>query len=273
MSSLTLDLHKAENNLRLSLLKVGIHNPPVAEVGFNMDVSGSFEDEHRDGLTNIVMARLVPWGLVFDPDKKLDVFSFSSNHGGKPAAYYVGEVTAENYSDYVKRNIIGKVPNWNGGTLYAPVLQMNRQHFGWIDGPATSAPAPEPKRGGLLGGLANLIGGGHSSTTPAPAAAPSGFPPKRKTLILFVTDGENDDHSQTMKVLQEMQDNGEHIYIQFFGINNDPRVKFEFLQEAADKFDNTGLYICRDIKAFANMSDAEVNDCIISDELIGWLKK
>jgi hypothetical protein len=268
--AISVNLEKSAATLRLSLEKAGITQPPVVEVGFNMDVSGSFEDEHMDGLTNDVMTRLVPWGLVFDPDQKLDFFTFSSNHGGRPPAYYVGEVTAQNYQGYIQREVIRKVPNWNGGTLFVPVLQMNRQHFGWVEGPKpTPAVAPAEKKG-----IFSKLFGGGKEEAPAPAApTPVVAPVQRKTLILFVTDGANDDRDATERLLEQMQSRGEQIYIQFFAMNNDPSVRFEFLQHVADRFDNTGLYICRDIKAFTNMSDEEINEIMISEELIDWLKK
>ena len=79
--ALQLDLKKAAKSLRLSLDKAGIAQDVTAEVIIDIDVSGSFEDEHEDGTTELLLTRLVPWGLTFDPDRKLDVFTFSNGAG------------------------------------------------------------------------------------------------------------------------------------------------------------------------------------------------
>lgn len=258
--AIVMDLHKASAALKLSLEKAGVVNPPEVEVGFNLDVSGSFEDEHLDGSTNDILARLVPWGLVFDPDKKLDVFTFSD---GRDHAYYVGEVTADNYEGYVSQNIIGKVPGWNRGTDYAHVLRLNLEHFGWRQ-PARSS-VPE-KSGGMFGGF-------FGSKKNAPAAPTTVAPTaQRKSLILHVTDGDNSDKHETMALLEEMEKRGDQVYVQFFGMSNQ-RVSFDFLKKVADRFSNTGLYVCHDIAGFIKMTDDQINELIIQPELIEWLKK
>ncbi|MES2943527.1 MAG: hypothetical protein V4772_11725, partial [Pseudomonadota bacterium] len=76
--ALSLNLTKAEKSLKLCLQKSGLVEPPQVDLAFVLDVSGSFDDEHRAGVTDALLTRLVPWGMTFDPDRKLDVFSFSS---------------------------------------------------------------------------------------------------------------------------------------------------------------------------------------------------
>jgi len=248
---LQLNLQKGEANLRLCLAKAGIHTPPEAEVAFNMDVSGSFETEHRDGSTMAITHRLVPWAMVFDPDKKLDFFTFSD---GSSNVVYVGEVTVDNCDDYIKKNVIAKVKGWRGGTSYAPVLRRNLEQFGWIQ------PVVHEEKTSFF---SKLFGGKKNET--------SGVA-QRKSLIMHITDGETGDERETDHLLQQMQDRGDKVYIMFFGFSEDRSVKFKFLKEMADKYTNTGLYVCRDLKAFIGMSDEEINDLIISDELIAWLK-
>lgn len=263
--ALKVDLNKAQESLKLSLVKAGIITPPNVDIAFNLDVSGSFDDEHRNGLTNDILARLVPWGLVFDPDKKLDVFTFSD---GLRHAYYVGEVTEHNYQDYVQRNIINKVPGYNSGTDYAYVLQRNLEHFGWLQ-PSVANVAPAPQKGGMFGGLFSK-----KESAPAPVTTSSAPVAKRKSLILHITDGDNNpsDEAPTEKLLEDAERRGDLVYVMFFGMSNQ-RPKFRFLKHIADRFSNTGLYICYDIPAFLRMSDDEINGLIIQQELIDWLKK
>ncbi|MGT2467576.1 hypothetical protein ACVOMV_25960 (plasmid) [Mesorhizobium atlanticum] len=55
-----LDLHKSARNLRLSLDKAGVAAGIRAELVFIIDVSGSFEHEHEEGTTSLLLQRLVP---------------------------------------------------------------------------------------------------------------------------------------------------------------------------------------------------------------------
>ena len=110
--ALQLNLEKSKAALQLCLHKAGVTQPPVMDMGVLLDVSGSFEDEHQDGTTNRLLTRLIPWGLTFDPDGKLDVTTFSH---GERHVHRVGSVTAANYADFVQRQVIGRVPGWNGG--------------------------------------------------------------------------------------------------------------------------------------------------------------
>lgn len=90
--SIQLDLHKSAKNLRLSLDKAGVGAGIKAELVFIIDVSGSFEHEHEEGTTSLLLQRLVSYGMVLDPDGQVDVFTFS---GGPKNAHYVGTVTPE----------------------------------------------------------------------------------------------------------------------------------------------------------------------------------
>ncbi len=252
--ALQLDPNKSADKLRLNLQKVGIVTPPVVELAFNLDVSGSFEDEHRDGVTNDLMARLVPWGLTFDPDRKLDVFTFSD---GPRHVHYVGDVNPMNYENFVRKQIIRYVPGWNGGTDYSYVLERNLQHFGW----ASQAGAPEKPKS-MFG---RFFGGGKSSAPLAPVE-------KKRSLVIHVTDGDNSDKSRTEQVLATSVKRGDEVYFLFIGVSNQGG-NFSFLQEIGDQFGNTGLVVIRDIRRFVERSDDELNEQLLGEELIDWLKK
>lgn len=56
---LTLNLEKFANVLRLALDKAGVTNVQ-AETAAIIDVSGSFQHEHEEGTTSILIERLVP---------------------------------------------------------------------------------------------------------------------------------------------------------------------------------------------------------------------
>jgi hypothetical protein len=263
-----LDLEKSADSLRLSLEKGGV-TAPTAELAFNLDVSGSFEGLHLDGATTLLLARLVPWGMVFDPDKKLDIFTFSD---GKDHACYAGEITPQNYEGFVCREIVNRVPGWNGGTDYSYVLEKTLQHFGWLAGSAGSAPAvvKPPK----VGFMKRWFGGGVPSEQAGSGPQPESVG-KKRSICIFITDGEANgtDKSRTRQILSQSEKRGDLVYFLFLGINKNSGEKFAFLQEIADAYGNTGLTIVRDLQVFTEMTDEELNAELIGDELLEWLKK
>ncbi len=248
--ALSLNLTKAEQSLKLCLQKSGVTQAPKVELAFVLDVSGSFDDEHRAGVTDALLARLVPWGLTFDPDKKLDVFTFSA---GKRSAHRLGSVDANNYESYVQREIIGKVPGYGTGTDYAPVIELVLREFGWLE-EASQTPGFLQK---LFGAKANTV----ATATKL-----------QRSLVIFVTDGDNADAHRTEQVLRASQLRGDEVYFLFIGISNQGG-KFPFLQGIAEQFDNTGLTIVRNLRAFAAQSDDEINTELLQPELIEWLKR
>ncbi|MEQ9305026.1 MAG: VWA domain-containing protein [Marinoscillum sp.] len=254
--SLQMNLEKSKGKLLLSLNKKGINTPPVMDLAFDLDVSGSFDDEHRDGITQDLLLRLVPWGMLFDPDQKMDVFTFSN---GENRASYVGEITPENCDRYIQSNIIDKVAGYNGGTDYSFVIRKNLQHFGWLEGGAF---LPKKK----AGFFASLFGVEEENETIEVE--------EKRSLVIFVTDGESfeRDQERTRRVLAESQNRKDQVYFLLIGISNQG-VGFEFLHAIADEFDNTGLVVIEDLKDFVKRSDEEINEILIGDELVEWLKQ
>lgn len=248
---LVVDLNKSERALRLSLQKHGIVTPPQADLAFNLDVSGSFRDEHEDGLTQDLLSRLVPWGMVFDPDKKLDVFTFSD---GREHVHHVGDITPATVDGYIQNRIIDRVPGWRGGTDYSYVLEKNLQHFGWL-----------PKEQAVPASR-SFFGFGRSK--PAPAAPVE----KKRSIVIHVTDGDNSDHERTEHVLAESEARGDQVYFLFIGISNQGG-GFPFLKKIGDRFSNTGLVVIRDLRRWAAQDDDVINNELIGDELVQWLKK
>jgi hypothetical protein len=230
-----LDLQKSKEALKLSLEKRGVASVPSADLAFVLDVSGSFGGYHGDGTTQKLLERLVPWGMLFDPDQKLDVFTFSD---GSSHAHYVGDITPQTVDGYIQNSIARQVPGYNGGTDYSYVLEKVLKHFGWL------------KQGGLMG----MFGGAKE---------------KKRSIVLFVTDGSSGDESHCQKVLQESEARKDEVYFLFIGIGG----PFPFLEKIGDRFSNTGLAVIKNLNAFVQMTDEQVNDLLIGEELITWLKK
>ena len=253
--SLQLNLEKSKGQLILSLNKKGINTPPRMDLAFDLDVSGSFDDEHRLGLTQDLLMRLVPWGMVFDPDQKMDIFSFSDEEEG---ANYIGEIVPETCEYYIQNHIIDKVEGYNGGTDYSYVVEKNLQHFGWIEGGAFVI-----KKKSFFSSL-------FSSGTEYDYVTVE----KKRSLVIFVTDGECNytDEKRMRGVLAESEYRNDEVYFMLIGISNQG-VNFNFLKEIANDFSNTGLVIIRNLREFVNKSDEEINEVLITDELVEWLKK
>ena len=252
--SLKLNMLKdGEKKLRLNLTKRGVHAPPPADVAIVIDVSGSFEGEHTDGTIQSLLERLVPWGMVFDPDKKLDVFTFSDGAGH---AHHVGEITPETTEGYVRNAIVNRVPGWRGGTDYSFVLESAMRNFGWLP----SQEEAKPSGGGFFAGLFG------KKSAPVPVQTT-----KRPSIVLFITDGDNSDKDRTRQVLRASQDRHDQIYFLFIGVNRS--LDFPFLKQIGDEFDNTGLAVIKDIRGLMRADDDVLNDMLIGDELLTWLKK
>lgn len=246
--ALQLNLKKSAETLRLSLDKAGVAPGLKAELIFDMDVSGSFEHEHEEGTTSKLIERLVPYGMVLDPDGQMDVFSFSH---GKENVHHVGTVTPNNCENYIIRNVIDKVPGWKGGTTYSYVLERNLQHFGWL---------PREQSGGFL---SRFFGASRDE----PAAV------KKRSVVVFVTDGENDasDLDRTIQVLEASESRGDQVYFLFMGAC-EHAVDFGFLRTIAARFKNTGVVIVRDLDGFVELSDEELNAQLLGPELLQWLR-
>lgn len=247
---LTLDLNKSARALRLSLDKAGVQPDIKVEIAFDIDVSGSFEHEHEEGTTSELLARLVPYGMVLDPDGMMDVFTFS---GGKHHVHHVGTVTPAESEDYLRRKVVDRVPGWGGGTSYSYVLERNLQHFGWLP--------QDPQERGFF---SRFFG---RPQAPEPPQQP------KRSLVLFVTDGENDasDEARTMRVLEQAEERGDRVYVLFMGFC-DRNPDFKFIRKASERFRNTGAIIVRDLEGFVKLSDEEINARLLLPELVDWLK-
>jgi hypothetical protein len=244
--ALTLNLEKAAQALVLNLQKAGVHTPPELEVGIAMDVSKSFEDEHESGITTDLTTRLIPWGLCFDPDKKVDICSFSDS---PDHVVDVGPITENNYLGFMHNAVIGKVKGWNGNTDYSFFIEHYLRTFGWL---------PTVQKAGFLG---RLFGQQDKMVQGE----------KRKSLVIPITDGANADQARTLEVLRASQARGDQAFFLFLGVSNQ-RGSFPFLRQLDIEFRNVGFVSVDNLREFVGLSDDELNDRLISDKLIDWLK-
>ncbi|MEO8673524.1 MAG: VWA domain-containing protein, partial [Tahibacter sp.] len=245
---LSLDLNKSTAAFRLSLDKAGVAPDIKAELVVIMDVSQSFEHEHKEGTTSVLLERFVPLAKVLDPDGKIDLITFSD---GPDSVQYLGEIDESNARNYIIDNVVKRVRGWNGGTTYSYALQEALRVFGWLPYGAGSAPERKPRFWERLFGL-----------TPEERATPRPGCEKKRSIVLFVTDGENDptsrhgDKRHTREVLRASQERGDQVYFLFIGACE--HEEFDFVEAIAKEFKNTGIVMATDPEAFVELPDDEL---------------
>ncbi len=246
----TFRLQKPEEEIRrvgFVLEKQGIHERIPAQVGLNIDVSGSMKGLYDTGVVQSALERVLPVALYFDEDGRIDTWVFSN--GERTAS--LTPVTASTYEGYVEREITGNPALqrilW-GGTDYEPVIRSNLMAYGLLE---------ESNAGGLLGLIfgqkRDSFGEETRSGTPA--------------INYFLTDGINSDHDAAWRLLSEAQDAESQIYYVMVGIGDED---FTFLRDAADEFENVGFVSAEDLGKFVGSDDAY--EKLLPAELCSWLK-
>ena len=214
----------------LSLTKL----PPIA-VKAAFDISGSMDDEYRDGSVQSVFDQTLGIALKIDDDGDVDCYAFDTR------SYRAPKATSADFGTYIgTRPGQGKFGHWpRGGTAYGPVLQqIVDDSFGG---------APKGMFGGIFGGAKK---------------APQGNP----VMVLFYTDGDTQDGDAAGKIIKKCQDERTNIYFNLIGVGNGS--SFSYLKRLADDYDNCGFTHLR----AARMSDEELYDKIINVEFIEFLK-
>lgn len=261
--SMKLNLEKSTQALVLNLQKAGIMTPPNIEVEALVDVTGSFDDEHRDGTVDSLLTRLYPWAAAFDPDKKMGVHSFAQGANG---VQLLGDLTESNYYGYLPRvifnvniddyprgipdSIKARQSNYGYGTDYSYGIEAKLKHLGWA--------GDTVKKAGFMGGLF-----GKKDQVVAGA--------KKRSLVIVITDGDNSDKDRTRQVLRESEARKDEVYFLFLGVANGGST-FPFLERLGDEFGNTGFVAIKNLKQFVALSDDQLNDLLLDEELLTWLK-
>lgn len=81
----------------------------TAKVALVLDGTGSMNGQYKKGFVQEVVDRLVPLGVVFDDDQAIDCWAFGEK------SHYLGEVTLDNYEDFVDK-AHGGWRKWNLGS-------------------------------------------------------------------------------------------------------------------------------------------------------------
>lgn len=96
-------------------LTKGVSKDVRARVALVLDFSSSMYDLYRNGTVQELVERLLPAGVKFDDNAAIDLFIFHTGF------YDLGEISKDDFSGYVNREIIGKYSM--GGTQYSPIMK------------------------------------------------------------------------------------------------------------------------------------------------------
>lgn len=206
----------------------GIENQK-AQVVLCMDYSGSMSDLYQSGYVQDVLERIVPIAMQFDDNKEFELYLFETG-----CKKHNRNVTLENVGGLINREIIGKYRM--GGTNYAPPIKMIKDDY-------------TAGKKGLFSAFKK--------------AEPLDYP----VYVIFITDGNNDDKSETESILRDISNHG--VFFQFVGIGN---ARLDFLQ----KLDNlSGRFIDNanffQVQNLQSMSDNDLYGKLLG-EFPDWLK-
>jgi len=191
-----------------------------AQVVVCMDISGSMDHMYESGFVQRLLDRLLPVAMQFDDNEEMELYLFQNNSKRHPR-----NISLKNIDGIVNREIIGKYSM--GGTNYAPSMEMIKKDY--IPTPGFFSRKADTKL-------------------------------KYPVYVIFITDGNNDDKSETEVMLQALSKFG--IFFQFVGIGN---ARFSFLE----KLDNlSGRFI--DNANFFQANDLDwVSDNDLYSKLLG----
>lgn len=225
---MSLDLIKIKERKEevLDLKKKSGLETQKAQVILALDYSGSMGGLYRDGTVQEVVEKILPFGLAFDDNGEVDFYLFENGSKKMPE-----NITLKNLDGYINNKVMDKYSM--GGTKYAPVLKQIHKDFSARKG---------------------LFGFGASSTMDEPV------------YVIFITDGENSDHSATESIVREMSNSG--FFIQFIGIGSE---RFNFLDRldnlSGRKLDNANFFKVSNIRT---ESDSNLYSSLM-DEFPGWV--
>lgn len=215
-----------------------------ARVGLAIDISGSMQSLYNNGTVQRVVERILAVATRFDDNGELDVWTFANGFDR------IGGVTEVGFENYVNREIIQNrsISKW-GGTSYSPVIRDVLENYF----PASFVEKVTGKLFGLFGGKKETV----AVETPLDSQDPA--------ILIFITDGENTDMNETIRLLEAAHN--KKIYFQFVGIGNEG---FRFLSKLADDYRNTGFLKIANV---AKISDDDLYEGLITEELATWFKQ
>lgn len=257
-----ISLKKRQDTLTISLKKKKIVNEDqkiVLRVASALDISGSMSSLYRNGTVSDFVGKLLPFGMIFDDNAQIDMWAFNNS------SREITPATADVYDDYVGKCINGRV-TVQGGTSYAPVMQdIYDSYFGSTTKYET-VETPVTKEVPKKGFFNRLLGKTETVEAVVEKTVAVAVPGADVTpaVVFFQTDGENDDPSRVLSVLEKNK--GKPIYWFMVGVGN---ARFSFLKDLAEAYDNVAFIGLADL----SLTDEQLYDKLLSEEFGEWVEK
>jgi len=212
----------------------------LAQVVFVVDYSGSMSNLYRSGAVQKVLERLFPVAMAFDDNQSMDFILFTNDYHVCP------EVTPKNVTGYVE-NVAMKEWYSMGCTSYSPALREVILPMVASSRKEKSSEQKVVKSGWFFGFFEKTEVVNKSTTTTVTDPKKLDTP----VYVIFLTDGDCDDKSETYQVVRELSNAG--AFIQFIGIGNE---EFKTLQKLDDLngrlLDNADFFAINDINSISD---------------------
>lgn len=254
------DMQKATEALVFTLEKVGVGTIIPCQVHMVMDTSYSFKDEHERGYTQQLLNRFVPFAMLFDLNRSLDSYAFSSRAVSLP------DITERNFENYIKKHVVGS-DGYGNGTNYAPAFRLMVESSQESLESVLQAPVAEKPRGFL----SRIFGGKSTEAQTSAPAISAGTGKPEKHLHFFITDGEPQDDAE--HVLSSLLAQNPNVFVVFLSVSNRP---VRYLEDMAERTVNTS-YInltLSELHNLPNVTDEEMYSQLLADQsLVDWMNK
>jgi hypothetical protein len=264
-------IHKqAQQVSSIHLKKHGVDLSRLPEmcVKVVLDVTGSFKEEFDDGHIQAALSRLFGFAINMDKSEQMQVITFEQR--AHTCRY---PVTHANVDTYIRDHILNdnSVPKW-GATLYAPAIHAvyeasfpDHTHLH-----SSHSLHSHLSLGGSLGGAGHGLLSGmkslfhHKAEVVADAQPSQGNFAAVPTLVLFITDGANNDHEEARRAFIAASE----VPIFFALIGVGPHYHFDFLREMADSVSDCEFVNLEHVR----QPDEQLFSQLITPKLTSWLK-
>lgn len=250
---MSIQLAKRVESVGIVLAKRGVKQAPQVRVGVSLDMSGSAQWMFKNGTIQETLDRLLAVAIKFDDDGQLDVWGFSGGYGSFPS------MNESSYGGYVKSQIGHESWMW-GGTNYAPSLKAAIDEY---SNTTTISRTVQGATQAATGFFGKLFGSKPKPTEEVITETVSKGTKQPPAMLLFVTDGDNSDKSETRRVLEQAAKS--NVYFQMVGVGSPSN--FGFIEELADDLPNVGFV---SMASLENMTDDQLFEQLITEEFLTW---
>ena len=268
-----LPMVKKAEALQLVMEKKEINSIHPSQVHVVMDVSGSFDDEHRNGYTQELLDRLIPFAILFDKDKTIQSIAFATHAETLP------DIDESNYSDYIQK-VVRRCGVYNGGTYFGRAFRE------MLDATVTSVKNPsktitrteervEERQvdslfGRLFGKTEKVV-----TTVEVQQEVDGGYtktPDGDKHIMFFVTDGDTFEEQDALHQGQLLIEKNPNIFVVFVSTHNRAIRFLESNYKGRSNSDYLNLTVDQ-LRNLSSQSDEQMYEWLLTDSFKAWMNK